>query len=80
MVIRTGKSKKDQTTQRPREKGKRTNDLQNTSQKTKDRAIRTPLKTNNDLQNTSQKTKDRAIRTPLKILQLKYICPLGTGP
>ena len=58
MVIRTGKSKKDQTTQRPREKGKRTNDLQN----------------------TSQKTKDRAIQPPLKILQLKYICPLGTGP
>jgi hypothetical protein len=32
----------------------------NTTQKTKDGAIRTPLKTNNNLQNTTQKTKDRA--------------------
>ena len=46
---------------------KRTNnDLQNTTQKTKDRVTRTPLKTNNDLQNTTQKTKDRVTRTPLK--------------
>ena len=30
----------------------------NTTQKSKDRAIRTPLKTNNNLQNTTQKTKD----------------------
>jgi hypothetical protein len=42
------------------------NNLQNTTQKTKDRATRTPLKTNNDLQNTTQKIKDRATRTPLK--------------
>jgi uncharacterized membrane protein YgaE (UPF0421/DUF939 family) len=42
------------------------NNLQNTTQKTKDKATRTPLKTNNDLQNTTQKTKDRATRTPLK--------------
>ena len=48
-------------------KDKRTNnDLQNTTQKTNDRATQTPLKTNNDLQNTTQKTNDRAIRTPLK--------------
>ena len=42
------------------------NDLQNTTQKTNDRATQTPLKTNNDLQNTTQKTNDLAIRTPLK--------------
>jgi uncharacterized protein with PQ loop repeat len=36
------------------------------TQKTKDRATRTPLKTNNNLQNITQKTKDRATRTPLK--------------
>ena len=36
---------------------KRTNsNLQNTTQKTKDRTTRTSLKTNNDLQNTTQKT------------------------
>ena len=62
-------------------KGQQDNDLQNTTQKTKDRATRTPLShrlkkerqyngqkkgtTNNDLQNTTQKTKDRATRTPL---------------
>jgi hypothetical protein len=34
------------------------NDRQNTTQKTKDWAARTPLKTNNDRQNTTQKTKD----------------------
>ena len=39
------------------------NDLQNTTQKTKDRATRTPVNTNNDLQHTTQKTKDRATRT-----------------
>jgi uncharacterized protein with PQ loop repeat len=37
-----------------------------TTQKSKDRATRTPIKTNNNLQNTTQKTKDRATRTPLK--------------
>jgi hypothetical protein len=42
------------------------NDLQNTTQKSKYRATRTPLKTNNDLQNTTQKSKYRATRTPLK--------------
>jgi hypothetical protein len=42
------------------------NDLQNTTQKIKDRATQTPLKTNNDLQIITQKTKDRATRTPLK--------------
>ena len=37
---------KRQTTQWSKEKGQRTNnDLQNTKQKTKDRATRTPLKT-----------------------------------
>ena len=37
---------------------KRTNnDLQNTTQKTKDRATQTPLKTNNDLQNKHKKLK-----------------------
>jgi lipopolysaccharide export LptBFGC system permease protein LptF len=41
-------------------------DLQNTTQKTKDRATQTPLKTNNDLQNITQKTEDRATQTPLK--------------
>jgi hypothetical protein len=45
---------------------KTNNDLQKTTQKTRDRATRTPLKTNNDLQNTTQKTRDRATRTPLK--------------
>ena len=45
---------------------RKNNDLQNTTQKTKDRATRTPLKTNNDLQNTTQKTKDGETRTPLK--------------
>ena len=44
----TGQKKKDKKTN---------NDLQNTTQKTKDRATQTPLKTNNDLQNTTQKTK-----------------------
>jgi hypothetical protein len=40
------KRAKGQTTQWPKKKGKRTNnDLQNTIQKTKDRATRTPLKT-----------------------------------
>ena len=42
------------------------NDLQNITQKTKDRVTRTSLKTNNDLQNITQKTKDRVTRTPLK--------------
>jgi hypothetical protein len=32
---------------------KTNNDLQNTTQNTKDQATRTPLKTNNDLQNTT---------------------------
>ena len=41
---------------------RKNNDLQNTTEKTKDRVTRTPLKTNNDLQNTTQKTKDRATR------------------
>ena len=45
---------------------RKNNDLQYTTQKTKNRVTRTPLKTNNDLQNTTQKTKDRATRTPLK--------------
>ena len=45
---------------------KTNNELQNTTQKTKDQATQTPLKTNNDLQNTTEKTKDRATRTPLK--------------
>ena len=45
---------------------KTNNDLQNTTQKTKDWATRTSLKTNNDLQNTTQKTKDWATRTSLK--------------
>jgi hypothetical protein len=40
--------------------------VQNTTQKIKDGATRTPLKTNNNLQNTTQKTKDRATRNPLK--------------
>ena len=55
-------------------KGQQDNDLQNTTQKTKDRATRTPLShrlkkerqyngqkkgKDNDLQNTTQKTKDR---------------------
>ena len=34
------------------------NDLQNTTQTTKDGATQTPLKTNNDLQNTTQTTTD----------------------
>ena len=39
-----------QTTQWPKEKGQRTNnDLQNTTQKTKDRVTRTPLKTGSKL-------------------------------
>ena len=60
-------------------KGQQDNDLQNTTQKTKDRATRTPLshrlkkerqyngqkKKDNHLQNTTQKTKDRATQTPL---------------
>ena len=37
---------------------KTNNDLQNTTQKTKDQTTCTPLKTNNDLQNITQKTKD----------------------
>ena len=45
---------------------KTNNNLQNITQKTKDRATRTPLKTNNNLQNITQKTKDSATRTPLK--------------
>jgi hypothetical protein len=45
---------------------KTNNNLQNTTQKTKDRATRTLLKTNNDLQNTTKKPKDRATQTPLK--------------
>ena len=44
----------------------RGNNLQNITQKTKDRATRTPLKTNNNPQNITQKTKDRATRTPQK--------------
>jgi hypothetical protein len=40
--------------------------VQNTTQQTKDRGIRTPLKTNNNLQNTTHQTKDGATRTPLK--------------
>ena len=44
----------------------RNNDLQNTIQKTEDRATQTPLKTNSDLQNTTHKTEDRATQTPLK--------------
>jgi hypothetical protein len=60
-------------------KGQQDNDLQNTTQKTKDRATRTPLshrlkkerqyngqkKKDNHLQNTTQKTKDRVTRTTL---------------
>ena len=62
-------------------KGQQDNDLQNTTQKTKDRATQTPLshrlkkddntmakrkgQQDNDLQNTTQKTKDRATQTPL---------------
>jgi hypothetical protein len=45
---------------------KTNNNLQNTTQKTKDRATRTLQKTNNNLQNTTQKTKDGSTRTPLK--------------
>ena len=45
---------------------KTNNDLQNTTQKTKDWATRTILKTNNDLQKTIQKTKDRTTQAPLK--------------
>jgi hypothetical protein len=41
-------------------------DLQNTTQKTMDRATWTSLKTNSDLQNTTQKTMDRATWTSLK--------------
>ena len=41
---------KDKTTQWPNEKGQRTNnDLQNTTQKPKDRTTRTPLKTGGEL-------------------------------
>jgi hypothetical protein len=45
---------------------KTNNDLQNTTQKTEDRATHTPLKTNNDLQKTTQKTENRTTQTPLK--------------
>jgi hypothetical protein len=38
--------------------------LQNTTQKTEDRATQTALKTNNDLQNTTQKTEDRETQAP----------------
>ena len=38
-----------QTIQWPKEKGQKDNDLQNTTQKTKARAIRTPLKTGSKL-------------------------------
>jgi BRCT domain type II-containing protein len=63
-VFRSCRNEQEQTRST---KIKRTNtDLQNTTQKTKDRATRTSLKTNNDLQNTTQKTKHRATRTPLK--------------
>ena len=60
-------------------KGQQDKHLQNTTQKTKDRATRTPLshrlkkerqyngqkKKDNHLQNTTQKTKDRVTRTTL---------------
>jgi hypothetical protein len=45
---------------------KANNDLQNTTQKSKDWGTRTPLSINNDLQNTTQKSKDWATQTPLK--------------
>jgi hypothetical protein len=58
-VIKSLRSKKDkQCNGQKKEKERTKNDQQNTTQKTKDRAARTPLKTNNDRQNTTQKTKD----------------------
>ena len=42
------------------------NDLQNITQKTKDRATRTPLKTNNDLLNITQKKKRSSNTNPTK--------------
>jgi hypothetical protein len=66
-VIRSLKSKKYRQYNGEMKNNKRTNnDLQNITQKTKDRVTRTPLKTNNDLQNIAQKTKDRVTPTPLK--------------
>ena len=41
------------------------NDLQNTTQNTKDQMTK-DKRTNNDLQNTTQSTKDRTTRTQLK--------------
>jgi hypothetical protein len=41
----------------------------NTTQKTKDWATITPLKTNSDLQNITQKCKDWATRSLLKVYQ-----------
>ena len=49
-VIRIRKSKKDRQYNSERQTGKGTNnDLQNTTQKTKDRATRTPLKIESEL-------------------------------
>jgi hypothetical protein len=46
---------------------KTNNDLQNTTQKSKDWVTQTSPKTNNDIQNTTQKSKDWETHTSLKI-------------
>jgi len=57
-------TKKDRKHNGQKIKDKRTDsDVQNTTQKTKDRTTRTQITTNNDPQNTTQKTKNSATRT-----------------